>query len=122
MTPILDPVEFNISPEQLQELLKERHALRLIDVREEEEWEICHLPEAELYPMSRLSEVQEELMATEEPIVVYCHHGIRSAGVCSQLRYLGKENVFNLSGGIDRWSAEIDPSVPSYSGQRPSNN
>jgi len=122
LTPILDPVEFNISPEQLQELLKERHALRLIDVREEEEWEICHLPEAELYPMSRLSEVQEELMATEEPIVVYCHHGIRSAGVCSQLRYLGKENVFNLSGGIDRWSAEIDPSVPSYSGQRPSNN
>lgn len=122
MTPILDPVKFNISPEQLQELLKERHALRLIDVREEEEWEICHLPEAELYPMSRLSEVQEELMETEEPIVVYCHHGIRSAGVCSQLRYLGKENVFNLSGGIDRWSAEVDPSVPSYSAQRPSDN
>lgn len=122
MTPILDPVKFNISPEQLQELLKERHALRLIDVREQEEWEICHLPEAELYPMSRLSEVQEELMETEEPIVVYCHHGIRSAGVCSQLRYLGKENVFNLSGGIDRWSAEVDPSVPSYSAQRPSDN
>lgn len=115
-------MKFNISPEQLQELLKERHALRLIDVREEEEWEICHLPEAELYPMSRLSEVQEELMETEEPIVVYCHHGIRSAGVCSQLRYLGKENVFNLSGGIDRWSAEVDPSVPSYSAQRPSDN
>ena len=122
MTSILDPVEFNISPEQLQELLKNRHDLRLIDVREQDEWEICHLPQAELYPMSRFSELQEELMETEEAIVVYCHHGIRSAGVCSQLRYLGKENVFNLSGGIDRWSAEIDPSVPSYSAHRPSPN
>ena len=115
-------MKFNISPEQLQELLQERHELRLIDVREEEEWDICHLPEAELYPMSRFEEVQEELMESEEPIVVYCHHGIRSAGICSQLRCLGKENVFNLSGGIDRWSAEVDPSLPTYSAHRPSSN
>lgn len=115
-------MEFNISPEQLAELLKERQSLRLIDVREEEEWDICRLPEAELFPMSRLQDLQEELMETEDAIVVYCHHGIRSAGVCSQLRYLGKANVFNLSGGIDRWSAEVDPSVPAYSAQkRPQN-
>jgi adenylyltransferase/sulfurtransferase len=107
-------VEFNITPEQLSELLKERQPLRLIDVREEEEWDICRLPEDELYPMSLLQDLQEELIETEEPIVVYCHHGIRSASVCSQLRYLGKANVFNLSGGIDRWSTEIDPSVPAY--------
>lgn len=108
-------MEFNISPEQLKELLASRDKVRVIDVREREEWDICHLPEAELFPMSRFSESQEELMEVEDPIVVYCHHGIRSAGVCSQLRYLGKGNVFNLSGGINRWSAEVDPTVPTYS-------
>lgn len=108
-------MDFNITPEELKELLQSRRQVRLIDVREPEEWDLCHLPEAELYPMSLFAQVQEELVEAEDPIVVYCHHGIRSAGVCSQLRYLGKEDVFNLSGGIDRWSSEVDPTLPTYS-------
>ncbi len=108
-------MKFNISPEQLKELLAQKKQIRLIDVREEEEWGICHLPEAELFPLSKLHQSQEELMEAEEALVVYCHHGLRSADVCSQLRFLGKENVYNLDGGIDRWAAEVDPSLPSYS-------
>lgn len=108
-------MEFNITPEQLKELLANRDKVRVIDVRERDEWDIGHLEEAELFPMSSFSDSQEELMEVEDLIVVYCHHGIRSAGVCSQLRYLGKDNVLNLAGGIDRWSAEVDPNMPTYS-------
>lgn len=108
-------MEFNITPEQLKELLANREKVRVIDVREREEWDFGHLAGAELFPLSSFSESQEELMEVEDLIVVYCHHGIRSAGVCSQLRYLGKDNVLNLSGGIDRWSAEVDPSMPTDS-------
>jgi len=128
-------VNFNISPEELKQLLADRQEessrqdrgpgakLRLIDVREQEEFELCALPEAELRPMSEFSRYQEELVASEETLVVYCHHGIRSAGIVSQLRYLGHDNVMNLSGGIDRWSTEIDPEVPRYGAhqRRPAN-
>ena len=47
-------------------------------------------------------------------VVVYCHHGIRSARAVSMLRHAGWERVRNLSGGIDRWSVEADPSAPRY--------
>jgi monothiol glutaredoxin len=46
--------------------------------------------------------------------VVYCHHGIRSAHAAEQLRAAGFTRVFNLAGGIDRWSGEVDASVPRY--------
>ena len=46
-------------------------------------------------------------------IVVYCHHGIRSAHAVEMLRAAGVP-ARNLSGGIDRWSAEVDPSVRRY--------
>ncbi|MHC4836959.1 MAG: rhodanese-like domain-containing protein [Planctomycetota bacterium] len=113
-------MNFNISPEELRDLLaqakdaSERPRLRLIDVREPEEHEICALPGAELCPMSEFSHHQEGLIDSEETLVVYCHHGIRSAGVVNQLRYLGQEKVLNLAGGIDRWSTEVDPTVPRY--------
>jgi adenylyltransferase/sulfurtransferase len=47
-------------------------------------------------------------------IVVYCHHGIRSAHAAEQLCAAGFSRVWNLAGGIDRWSDEVDPSVPRY--------
>jgi rhodanese-related sulfurtransferase len=49
-----------------------------------------------------------------EEIVVYCHHGNRSARAVDFLRRMGFENVKNLTGGINAWSLEIDPSVPRY--------
>lgn len=119
-------MNFNITPEELRELLAENQAqsplsdrtgtskVRLIDVREPEEFQLCALPDAELRPMSEFSRFQEELVESEDTLVVYCHHGIRSAGVVNQLRYLGRENVLNLAGGIDRWSTEVDPQVPRY--------
>ena len=50
----------------------------------------------------------------EEEIVVMCHHGIRSANVCMFLARNGFEKVFNLDGGIDSWSLEVDENTPRY--------
>ncbi len=50
----------------------------------------------------------------DAPLIVFCHHGVRSLNVVSWLRQQGLENCQSMSGGIDEWSAEIDPSVPRY--------
>jgi rhodanese-related sulfurtransferase len=51
----------------------------------------------------------------DRPIVVMCHHGVRSAHVVAYLREAhGFEQVVNLSGGIDAWSCDVDPRVPRY--------
>jgi rhodanese-related sulfurtransferase len=60
-----------------------------------------------------LPERYSELEKSEE-IVVYCHHGNRSARAVDFLRRMGFENTRNLAGGINAWSLEIDPSVPRY--------
>ncbi len=87
--------------------------VRLIDVREPEEFELTRVEGAQLLPLSRFSE-WAALLDAEEEIVVMCHHGVRSAQVCSALAYAGFTSLHNLAGGIDRWSAEVDPKVPRY--------
>jgi rhodanese-related sulfurtransferase len=66
-----------------------------------------------LLPLHELADRWQELDAQQE-IVVYCHHGHRSARAVDFLRRFGMEKVRNLAGGIDAWSKEIDPSVPLY--------
>jgi rhodanese-related sulfurtransferase len=102
-----------ISPEQLDARIKRGEALRLVDVREPVEYEIARIEGAELLPLSRFNEWAHSLNPEEE-IVVMCHHGIRSAQVCSVLARGGFVKLYNLAGGIDRWSHEVDPSVPTY--------
>jgi adenylyltransferase/sulfurtransferase len=53
----------------------------------------------------------------DEPIVVYCHHGVRSAKAVRQLLEHGFASVENLDGGIEAWSLTVDPSVPRYSAE-----
>jgi rhodanese-related sulfurtransferase len=88
---------------------------RLIDVREPEEWEICRLPSAELLPLSQFQTLAPaQLTDPTQPLLIYCHHGVRSAHVAEYLSKQGFTQVVNLGGGIDAWSREVDPSVPQY--------
>ena len=64
--------------------------------------------------MHELLEHVESLGGFEQPIVVYCHHGVRSLYVTVALRRLGFQDVRSLAGGIDLWSRDIDASVPRY--------
>jgi len=50
----------------------------------------------------------------EKPMVVYCHHGIRSLHAAEFLTMQGSQDVRSLSGGIDGWAIEIDPSLRRY--------
>lgn len=105
-----------LQPQTLRAWMTEARSFRLLDVREEAEWQIARLPGAELRPLSQLAAWLPDFLssAPEGPIVVYCHHGVRSARICGLLSAHGVPDVRNLAGGIERWSQEIDPSVPRY--------
>ncbi len=104
----------SIFPKQLAEKIKKGEKLNLIDVREPVEYEIARIEGASLLPLSRFREWIDKLESGEETIVVMCHHGIRSAQICAYLTQNGFEKVFNLEGGIDSWSLDVDENVPRY--------
>ena len=85
----------------------------LIDVREPHEWDIAHLPGAQLIPLGTLPERLASLDPARE-IVLYCRSGARSAQALRQLQAAGFRRLRNLAGGILRWSEEVDPRVPRY--------
>jgi adenylyltransferase/sulfurtransferase len=99
---------------ELNQMLKNNEAVQLIDVREESEYEICHLEGAILIPVSQVPN-QIEKISKDKPVIVYCHHGVRSANV---INYLKKQhqytNLYNLMGGIHAWALHIDRNMPTY--------
>jgi rhodanese-related sulfurtransferase len=105
--------DYEIAPEALRERLAGPDPPLLLDVRRPDEVAICSLEGAVHLPMDELQDRMSELDPTKET-VVYCHHGVRSLSVTVFLRNQGFKNVSSLSGGIDRWSALVDPSVPRY--------
>lgn len=105
-----------ITAQEVKRRLDAGEKLYLIDVREPHEFAIARIPGGELVPMRTVpaSLSQLELRAAEAPLVVYCHHGVRSLNVVQWLRAQGLEACHSLAGGIDAWSREIDVSVPRY--------
>lgn len=84
----------------------------LLDVRQPEEYATARIAGAVLIPLSELPERLAEL-PSDRPLVVMCHHGMRSAHAVRHLREAGRDAV-NLTGGIDAWSRQIDGAVPLY--------
>jgi molybdopterin/thiamine biosynthesis adenylyltransferase/rhodanese-related sulfurtransferase len=85
----------------------------LIDVREPHEWSIARIPGARLVPMSVFTEKLSSFDSARD-IVVHCKMGGRSAKAVRQLQAAGFKRVWNLAGGILRWSDDVDPTVPKY--------
>jgi rhodanese-related sulfurtransferase len=102
-----------ILPEELSERLGRGERPVILDVREPEEIAIASFPGATHIPMGEIPSRLTELDPDQETVVV-CHHGIRSAQVAMYLAQNGFEHVLNLSGGIDAWSEDADPSTPRY--------
>ena len=87
----------------------------LLDCREADEYAIARIEAARLLPMSELEQRVGELEPDRKRrIVVHCHHGGRSLRVAKWLRQNGFAAAQSMSGGIDEWSTQIDPSVPRY--------
>ena len=102
-----------ITPRELKVRIDSGKPLKLIDVREPSEWEICHLPNAQLIPMNQISHILGEFNPSDE-IVLYCRTGIRSAKVTDQMIKEGFHNVKNLIGGIHGWADDVDQKLPKY--------
>lgn len=102
-----------LTPAELSTKRSRGERFVLLDVREPWEVTIAHIEGSIHIPMGAIPSQHTELDPQQE-IVVYCHHGIRSRNVCSMLVAFGFQNVKNLAGGIDAWSAAADPNVPRY--------
>jgi rhodanese-related sulfurtransferase len=107
---------FEITPADVKSQLDSRKPILLIDVRTPEEHAIARIEGSELIPMDTIPQSLGllEQRADEETLVLYCHHGIRSANVVNWLRGQGLSACQSLAGGIDRWSTDVDSTVPRY--------
>lgn len=86
---------------------------QLLDVREPWELEIARLPGITHIPMREVPARWRELDSAR-PLVCVCHHGVRSLQVALFLARHGFDPIYNLVGGIDAWSREVDPECPTY--------
>lgn len=102
-----------VTARELDRWREERRPLSLLDVREQWEWDVGHIAGATLIPLSQLPRSTAKLDRAT-PTVVYCHHGTRSHAAAEHLMSLGFHRVYNLVGGIERWSAEVDPTIQRY--------
>jgi len=103
----------SLSVQQLEEWLKNGNRFTLLDVREEDEWEICHIPKSVHIPMGRVLQ-QVDTLPADAPVAVLCHHGMRSRAVAQRLTTLGFKKVYNIEGGIHAWASAIDDQMQTY--------
>ena len=102
-----------MSPHELKRRMDAGERFELIDVREPFEYEIAQIDGAKLIPLGEIAERLDEL-EREQPIIIHCHSGMRSAQAVQLLQQRGFAKVYNLEGGIDAWSDQVDPNVPKY--------
>ncbi|WP_165699358.1 molybdopterin-synthase adenylyltransferase MoeB [Hymenobacter jejuensis] len=111
---LCQPVFAAITARELQAQLASATPPFLLDVREADEYALVHLAGATLVPLQKLAEMAARL-PRHHPVVVYCHHGGRSAKAIQLLHStLGFNNLTNLTGGIHAWATEVDPTMPQY--------
>jgi rhodanese-related sulfurtransferase len=109
----------SVMPMQVSELAaltaqaEQQPGLRILDVREPWEVQLAPMPDAVHIPMGEITSRYAEL-DPELTWVCVCHHGMRSMQVAMYLQRLGFEHLYNLTGGIDAWSHQVDPSIPRY--------
>ncbi len=108
--------QYEVVPSEAQNQLGRSRQAVLIDVREPREFALARIEGALLVPMQTIpAELQRlEQLADGNTLLVLCHHGVRSLQVVAWLRRQGIDDCYSIAGGIDRWSREVDTSVPRY--------
>ena len=102
-----------MTPTEAATWLQQENAPQFIDVRTPEEFALARVPGALLMPMDEVATRSLEL-DPDSPVLIICHHGIRSMRVAMFLKSRDFEDPINVTGGIDRWSLEQDPQIPRY--------
>ncbi|MEX2175862.1 MAG: rhodanese-like domain-containing protein [Pirellulaceae bacterium] len=112
-TPASVPMEIDVA--SVKQLRDKGEAFVLLDCREPSEVATASIADSVHIPMRELAGRLAELEASRGGrIVVHCHHGGRSQRVTHFLRQQGFTQAQNMSGGIEAWSVQVDPSVPRY--------
>lgn len=111
-----DTLPMEVTPAEVNRSRLSGAPVVLIDVREPAEVQAASITGAHVIPMRNVpAHLQEiEALGDQGPLVVFCHHGMRSLQVVNWLREQGVPQCQSMAGGIDRWSCEIDPAVPRY--------
>lgn len=84
-----------------------------LDVREHSELAICRIEGALHIPMGEVPE-RYEALPRDAPLIVLCHHGMRSLNVVQYLETKGFQNAINLEGGIHAWAVDVDQEMKQY--------
>ena len=101
-----------VSPKELKALLDAGKVEHFYDVRTDKERTIAKIAGAKHLDDATMTAV--ESLSKDTPIAFHCHHGGRSRGAAEHFLKLGFKNVYNMAGGIEAWSRDIDPSIPRY--------
>jgi rhodanese-related sulfurtransferase len=104
-----------IGAKEAKALLSSNNTVRLLDTREEWELKLAQIPGGRALTPQLLDEILTQ-WSQEQPLLVYCHFGVRSLDAATFFVDRGFKEVYHLEGGIDGWSLEIDSNIPRYSG------
>jgi rhodanese-related sulfurtransferase len=107
------PANIEMTPREVKGLLARDNKVLFVDVREQWEYEAAHIEGSVLIPLREIPGNLQRIENAEE-VVIFCHHGMRSLDAAAWLRSQGVEDARSMAGGIDRWSVEIDPTIPRY--------
>ena len=112
---IVTPLPLEISCSEVQTWRTENQDFVLVDCREPAEHTLVAISGSQLLPMSQLPQRYQELSGQEDQrLVVYCHHGQRSAQVTAWLRQQGFSQAQSMAGGIDAWAVQIEEGMQRY--------
>ncbi len=101
-----------IDNQKIAKWIQEKKPFHFLDVRRDGEREICSLGGIHI-PLDELQTRFEEIPRDKLPVIVYCHHGVRSLYATQFLKFNGYD-ALSLRGGTEAWSLEIDPNLPRY--------
>lgn len=107
----MEPIQ-QLAAAELRALWDQDPSLQVCDVRTPWEWQTARIEGSRLLDQAWLAELLS--LPPETPLVFVCHHGIRSQAAAQHFARQGFQKLYNLAGGIDAWSAEVDPAVPRY--------
>lgn len=102
-----------ILPRDVEALLARVKDVLFVDVREKWEHDRAHIEGSVLIPLGEIPANLQRIDAAEQ-VVLFCHHGMRSLDAAAWLRNQGVAGARSMTGGIERWTTEVDPLVPRY--------
>jgi len=109
----MQQADYDISVHKLGQMRTDGTAHTVLDIRESAELAVCAIGDSVTIPMQQVPH-ELETLPREHPLIVVCHHGMRSAMVTDFLRKNGFDDAWNLAGGIDAWSRHVEPDMQRY--------